>query len=44
MLVQSDPYALARDPTIALGPARAWDPTRLQVTAASAPAPGAAGA
>jgi hypothetical protein len=24
--------------------ARAWDPTRLQVTAASAPAPGAAGA
>jgi ferritin-like metal-binding protein YciE len=44
MLVKSDPYALARNPTIALGPARAWDPTRLQVTAASAPAPGAAGA
>ena len=44
MLVKSDPYTLARDPTIAVGPAHAWDPTRLQVTAASAPAPGAAGA
>jgi rubrerythrin len=54
MLVKSDPYALARDPTIAVEPARAWDPTRLQVTerlaamarrpaAASAPAPVAAG-
>jgi hypothetical protein len=47
MLVQSDPYTLARDPPAALEQARTLDPTRLQVTerpaAASAPAPVAAG-
>ena len=47
MLVKSDPYTLARDPTAALKQARTLDPTRLQVTerpaAASAPAPVAAG-
>jgi ferritin-like metal-binding protein YciE len=43
MLVKSDPYALARDPAAAVEPARALNPTRLQVTAASAPVPVAAG-
>ena len=43
MLVKSDPYALARAPTAAVEPARAWEPTRLQVTAASTPTPVAAG-
>jgi rubrerythrin len=54
MLVKSDPYTLARDPTAAVEQARALEPTRLQVTerladvarrpaAASAPAPVAAG-
>jgi hypothetical protein len=54
MLVKSDPYTLARDPTAAVEQARAIDPTRLQVTArladmarrpaaASAPAPVTAG-
>jgi ferritin-like metal-binding protein YciE len=43
MLVKSDPYALARDPAAAVEPARALNPTRLQVTAASASVPVAAG-
>jgi hypothetical protein len=43
MLVKSDPYTLARDPTAAVEPARALNPTRLQATAASASAPVAAG-
>jgi rubrerythrin len=43
MLVKSDPSTLARDPAAAVEPARALNPTRLQVTAASATAPVAAG-
>jgi ferritin-like metal-binding protein YciE len=43
MLVKSDPYTLARAPTATVEPARAWEPTRLQVTAASTPTPVAAG-
>jgi hypothetical protein len=43
MLVKSDPYTLARDPTAAVEPTRALNPTRLQATAASVLAPVAAG-